>query len=573
LLKDKLHSITLPIASDSPFSFLKKPNPLDQSEIEVDVQPAYMVPVLENDSLLFSLPSDDTDEDLSSSSASISISNPSTSSHQWVDEKKTLLDQIAHLSQSLEQMTSFVHSQLLEQPSMDSDLPPMESSTPVPASTPAVVPEKPKKDPDSGYFYGYSQRYIHEVMLKDTHRTESYRDAIFGEFKPLVSIPEPTAESERLFKDKIVMDVGCGTGILSLFAAKSGAKRVIGVDAAEIAYKAREIVRVNGFSDRIDIIHGKIEEISLPPGIDKVDMIVSEWMGYFLLYESMLPSVIFARNKWLRSPPKAEQTREEATGVYPDIASMFISGICEPSTDNENSLLNPDSSEAFWSNVYGFNMRPMLNSKENGEYGSYFEKDARFRGYQVETIRPAQVMTSTFKFIEFDCNYVESKDLDFDRTFELVAGNQTGKGTSISAFMVHFDTSFVLHLKNPVVLTTQPVDETPIKNPSKRVCPRARNARHGAKSHSDQFLACDCECECCLPKTEDLTTHWKQACFYLGSPITVLPGDVIKGRIVGVRKSDYHRAYTVDFHFQHLKKKSDNTFEETPSVFQSFIVD
>ncbi len=41
-----------------------------------------------------------------------------------------------------------------------------------------------------------------------------------------------------------------------------------------------------------------VEEVTLP--VDKVDIIISEWMGYFLLYESMLDSVLYARDKWLR---------------------------------------------------------------------------------------------------------------------------------------------------------------------------------------------------------------------------------------------------------------------------------
>ena len=49
-----------------------------------------------------------------------------------------------------------------------------------------------------------------------------------------------------LFRDAIVLDVGCGTGILSLFAAKSGAARVIAVDASDIADKATKIVQANG---------------------------------------------------------------------------------------------------------------------------------------------------------------------------------------------------------------------------------------------------------------------------------------------------------------------------------------
>jgi protein arginine N-methyltransferase 1 len=54
-------------------------------------------------------------------------------------------------------------------------------------------------------------------MLKDEVRTLSYRNAIMS--------------SAHLFKDKVVLDVGCGTGILCMFAAKAGAKKVIGVSA------------------------------------------------------------------------------------------------------------------------------------------------------------------------------------------------------------------------------------------------------------------------------------------------------------------------------------------------------
>jgi len=48
---------------------------------------------------------------------------------------------------------------------------------------------------------------------------------------------------------------------------------------------------------KITIIHGKVEEVTLP--VEKVDIIISEWMGYFLLYEGMLDSVLYARDKWL----------------------------------------------------------------------------------------------------------------------------------------------------------------------------------------------------------------------------------------------------------------------------------
>lgn len=65
----------------------------------------------------------------------------------------------------------------------------------------------------------------------------------------------------------------------------------------------------------ITLIKGLIEEIELP--VQHVDIIISEWMGYFLLYESMLNSVIFARDKWL-TPGGI---------ILPDKASMYIAAI------------------------------------------------------------------------------------------------------------------------------------------------------------------------------------------------------------------------------------------------------
>lgn len=69
-------------------------------------------------------------------------------------------------------------------------------------------------------------------MLKDTVRTESYRDFIY--------------ENKHLFEGKTVLDVGCGTGILSMFCARAGAAKVIAVDNSDIINFARENVYRNG---------------------------------------------------------------------------------------------------------------------------------------------------------------------------------------------------------------------------------------------------------------------------------------------------------------------------------------
>ena len=79
-------------------------------------------------------------------------------------------------------------------------------------------------------------------------------------------------ENKHLFKDKVVLDVGCGTGILCMFAAKAGAKQVIGVDCSDIIEQSRKIVAQNvaetGLPDVITLVKGKMEDIVLP--VDQV---------------------------------------------------------------------------------------------------------------------------------------------------------------------------------------------------------------------------------------------------------------------------------------------------------------
>ena len=79
--------------------------------------------------------------------------------------------------------------------------------------------------------------------------------------------------------------------------------------------KAKEIVERNGMSDKITLLQGKMEEVKLP--FDKVDIIISEWMGYFLLYESMLDTVLYARDKYLVKDGL----------IFPDKATIFMAGI------------------------------------------------------------------------------------------------------------------------------------------------------------------------------------------------------------------------------------------------------
>jgi histone-arginine methyltransferase CARM1 len=124
-------------------------------------------------------------------------------------------------------------------------------------------------------------------MLMDEVRTNLYRQAI---------ISNPVD-----FQGKIVMDVGAGSGILSLFAAQAGAAKVYAVEASNMATSARMLVEANGYGKIIEVIQSKIEDITedmIPRGI--VDVIVSEPLGTFLLNERMLETYVIARDRFLR---------------------------------------------------------------------------------------------------------------------------------------------------------------------------------------------------------------------------------------------------------------------------------
>ena len=123
-------------------------------------------------------------------------------------------------------------------------------------------------------------------MLEDHVRTGAYFDAITH-----------PANAAACFAGKVVLDVGAGSGILAIFAAKAGAAKVYAVEATPMARHARALVEANGLSDVVTVIQGTVESVQLP---EKVDVIVSEWMGYLLVRESMLDSVLAARDAWLK---------------------------------------------------------------------------------------------------------------------------------------------------------------------------------------------------------------------------------------------------------------------------------
>ena len=127
----------------------------------------------------------------------------------------------------------------------------------------------------------YAEIEVHRTMLCDRVRTDAFRHAIDSVVRA----------------GDVVLDVGAGTGILSLFAARAGAARVYAVERTTVAVLAQELAAANGLAEVVHVIHGDIVDIELP---ERVDVIVSEWLGGFGIDEGMLAPVIVARDRWLK---------------------------------------------------------------------------------------------------------------------------------------------------------------------------------------------------------------------------------------------------------------------------------
>ncbi|XP_076645263.1 uncharacterized protein LOC143354805 isoform X1 [Halictus rubicundus] len=170
------------------------------------------------------------------------------------------------------------------------------------------------------YFKSYEELDVHQLMLSDKSRTLTYKNAII--------------DSKQLFENKIVMDVGAGTGILSAFCVQAGAQKVYAVEASELAKLTEEVVKENKLDNKITVIHSKVEDIDAN-SIEKVDIIISEWMGFYLVHEGMLDSVLFARDNFLK----------EDGILFPSVAKLYASPCQLPSMYN------------FWDDIYGVSMK------------------------------------------------------------------------------------------------------------------------------------------------------------------------------------------------------------------------
>lgn len=433
-------------------------------------------------------------------------------------------------------------------------------------------------------------------MLADHNRMAAYHSAILG--------------NAHVFEGKVVMDIGTGSGILAVWAAQAGARKVYAstyyicvcvciyddddeddvvcvcvcvdgsipfskqcvvctiptVEYTDMAKHAQRVMDANGVSDIVTVIQGAVEDVELPMEQDGlvaetstmndghgtssssssssstqvVDIIISEWMGYFLLRESMLDSIIRARDKFLKP----------TTGLmFPSHTTMYLAPVThEEERKNAHNEYNNAMSDWYdfaetTMNLYGVNMT-VLERDFDREQKEYYLWSSRWTDLPSEAvlaephvIKQLDMITCTLQ----DARGIDAGDPIAEFDFLVDADEVCGSSSSpISALCGWFTADF--------------------------------------KSRTDvnRTLAPELPCPAFLSTgPESDHTHWGQQTFYLPSSIPLIRGERtrIKGSLEMQRTKENSRLYNCRIKYATARSKIDLSNGKEHILMQSNVIE
>ncbi|KAL4653997.1 hypothetical protein ACB092_01G346300 [Castanea dentata] len=340
----------------------------------------------------------------------------------------------------------------------------------------APVPVVDKELDFAQYFCTYAFLYHQKEMLSDRVRMDAYYNSVF--------------QNKHHFKGKTVLDVGTGSGILAIWSAQAGARKVYAVEATKMSEHARALVKANNLEGVVEVIEGSMEDVTLP---EKVDVIISEWMGYFLLRESMFDSVICARDRWLKP-----------TGImYPSHARMWMApirtGLAEKKiSDYEGAMDDWHHFTNETKTCYGVDMS-VLTKPFSEEQKKYYLQTSSWNN-----LHPHQVIGTAALVKEIDCLTATVDDILKVRSD--ISSSITLENTRFCGFGGWFDVHFRGRREDPaqkeIELTTAP--------------------------------------------SFDNGTHWGQQVFLVNPTIRVTEGDNLKFSFLMIRSKENHRLMEVE---------------------------
>ncbi|CAL1134627.1 unnamed protein product [Cladocopium goreaui] len=248
-----------------------------------------------------------------------------------------------------------------------------------------------KDKDDEVYLESYADLAIHEEMLKDTERVDAYRRAI--------------DQLGASWSNSTVVDVGAGTGVLSVMCGKR-AKKVVAIEASRLSHFLRKVVATN--APNVEVHDARAEDLELT---EKVDVVVSEWMGYCLLFENMLPSVLSVRDRYLKPGGM----------MLPSKCRLLLA----PLEDQDWRKQKLD----FWTSVHGIDMSSLIPLARATYCGTP----------QHHLVDASKLLADPQVIFEADLHTVQIVDLEH---FDAMMSVSIPAGRRLDAFVAWFECDF-----------------------------------------------------------------------------------------------------------------------------------
>jgi len=256
---------------------------------------------------------------------------------------------------------------------------------------------------------GYNAPQIHVEMLNDRVRTSRFIAAIREVVRP----------------GDVVVEIGAGTGVLSVAAAQAGARHVYAIEASGIGKSARAIFEANGLQERITLLEGWSTRTVLP---ERADVMISEMIGNEPLAEQVLEITLDAQKRFLKPEARLVPEKMRVFGLPVHIPAEVLSKY----TFTEETLMS-------WRSWYETDFGPLLEAERNAPHVFYLNP---YKARQWQTLSEPVLLA----------------DLDFKHTEQSVVDNRAEVRATVAGRVNGFIIYFELQLGPTIQFSTHPAE-------------------------------------------------------------------------------------------------------------------
>ena len=279
-------------------------------------------------------------------------------------------------------------------------------------------------DPNDKSTYFSEEEYTKKIGVTQEHNNyllpSDVYSSIFEQHINTLSFRAAIEINSEFFEDKTVLVINSGIGLYSLFCAKAGAKKVYSLEPNKTYFKfQKKIIQQNRYQDIIEVYSCDVEHIY---DIGEVDIIICEWMGNFLLSNSYLKKVIYARDRFMVKDGL----------IFPDKVTLYIAGIQDEEFKQDKFKM--------WDNVYNVNMNCV--------------KNVSFKDPLIDNISKKNILSTICPIFEVDLYKIRENEINFSNSYELIFN----KNDNLSAIAGWFDVEFS-KTPNKIKFTTSPYNQ------------------------------------------------------------------------------------------------------------------